>query len=206
MKNVTGGTIPATIWHDVMAYAEKGLPSTPLDRSPPQPATDVTSLDQTMGVDTEAGDGVTLPSGVQEDQPSDDAEHGATEDDGARGGGFFDWLFGRDRGNGGDLEREREQRRRQQQQYEQRQREQQQNGELRQYPPPPGYQRPPAYPPQSYPPPNQPPPGYYAQPRPPAVIHAPQADQPPPANDNGDDDEEQGPRHPDGGPDGNEGY
>jgi len=185
MKNVTGGTIPATIWHDVMAYAEKGLPSTPLDRTPPQPATDITSLDQTMGVDTESGDGVTLPSGVSEDQPSEDAEHGATEDNSDRGG-FFDWLFGRDR---------------------QPQRQQQQQTEpQRQYPPPPGayYQRPRVYPPpaQSYPPPDQPPPGYYAQPRPPAVIHAP-----PPSNDNGDDDEEQGPRHPDGGdPQYNDGY
>jgi penicillin-binding protein 1A len=189
MRNVTGGTIPATIWHDVMTYAEKGLPSTPLDRSPPQPATDITSLDQTMGVDTESGDGVTLPSGVQEDRPSEDAEHGATEDNGDRGG-FFDWLFGRDR-----------QRQRQQQQPQQRMEPQ------RQYPPPPGAydQRPRVYPPpaQAYPPPDQPPPGYYAQPRPPTVIHAP----PPPDNTDGDDDEEQGPRHPDGGgPQYNDGY
>jgi penicillin-binding protein 1A len=202
MKNVTGGTIPATIWHDVMAYAEKGLPSTPLDRSPPQPATDITSLDQTMGVDTESGDGVTLPSGVSEDQSSDDASQGADEprSDQQRGG-FFDWLFGRDRGNG-DLERQRQQqieRQRQQQQ-------QQQMDQQRQYPPPDAYQRPRVYPPaqQSYPPPDQPPPGYYAQPRPPTVIHAPPPDQPPPAND---DDDDEGASHPDGGgPHYNDGY
>jgi membrane peptidoglycan carboxypeptidase len=199
MKNVTGGTIPATIWHDVMAYAEKGLPSTPLDRSPPQPATDITSLDQTMGVDTESGDGVTLPSGVSEDQSSDDATQGADEprSDQQRGG-FFDWLFGRDRSNG-DLERQRQQQiERQRQQQQQQQMEQQ-----RQYPPPDA--RPRVYPPaqQSYPPPDQPPPGYYAQPRPPTVIHAPPPDQPPPAND----DDDEGASHPDGGgPHYNDGY
>jgi len=207
MKNVTGGTIPATIWHDVMAFAEKGLPSTPLDKSAPQAATDVTSLDQTMGVDTESGDGITEPSGVTEDQPSSDAEHGATEDDsGNRGGGFFDWLFGRNR----ERERQREQQQDQQRQLQHQQMQQlEQQQSQRQYPPPDAYsQRPRVYPPaqaypppqqpyapaQSYPPPNQPPPGYAAPPRPPAVVQSP-----PPPGDNGYDDEEQGPRHPDGG-------
>jgi penicillin-binding protein 1A len=117
MKNVTGGTLPASIWHDVMAYAEKGLPSKPLDKSPPQPATDVTSLDQAMGVDTESGgesdNGVTEPSG-DTDQSSDQSDqttsHGDTKP------GFFDWLFG---------QRQEERRRQQQDQqpgYDQQQR------------------------------------------------------------------------------------
>ena len=177
MKNVTGGTIPATIWHDVMVYAEKGLPSKPLDRSPPQPATDITSLDQTMGIDTESGDGVTLPSGVSEDE--DQSDQGSSEDgnsSNANRSGFFDWLFGRDR--------------QQQQQQQQPQRAPQSQA----VPPPRAFP-----PPAAYPPPNQPPPsGYYAQPRPPTVIHAPPPDQPPPADYN---DDEQGPHHPDGGPD-----
>jgi penicillin-binding protein 1A len=191
MKNVTGGTIPATIWHDVMAYAEKGLPSKPLDRSAPQPPTEITSLDQTMGIDTESGDGVNLPSGVQEDQGQDQSEQDSDNANGRDRGGFFDWLFGRDQ--------QRRQQQQQQQQEQLRQQQLQQEREQQQQSPavPPGayYQRPRPYQPPAYPPPDQPPPGY-VQPRPPAVIHAPPPDQPPP-NDNSDD--EQGPRHPDGG-------
>jgi penicillin-binding protein 1A len=196
MKNVTGGTIPAVIWHDVMAYAEKDLPSKPLDRSPPQPATDVTSLDQTMGVDTESGDGVTLPSGVSEDQDQPDQSSEDHNSDQSNRGGFFDWLFGRDQQRRQQLQQQQQQQQEQQRQQQlQQERDQQQNPAV----PPPGaaYQRPRSYQPPAYPPPDQPPPGYYAQPRPPTVIHAPPPDQPPPADDNGDD--EQGPRHPDGG-------
>jgi penicillin-binding protein 1A len=116
MKNVTGGTLPASIWHDVMTYAEKGLPSKPLDKSPPQPATDITSLDAAMGVDTESGgesdNGVNEPSGTNDQSSSDQSDettsHGDTKP------GFFDWLFG-----------QREEERRKQQQapgYDQQQR------------------------------------------------------------------------------------
>jgi penicillin-binding protein 1A len=108
MKNVTGGTLPASIWHDVMTYAEKGLPAKPLDKSPPQPATDITSLDAAMGVDTESGgesdNGVNEPSGTNDQSSSDQSDettsHGDTKP------GFFDWLFG---------QREEERRKQQQQ-------------------------------------------------------------------------------------------
>ena len=95
-RGVTGGTIPAGIWHDVMTYAEKDLPSKPLDKSAPQPATDVTSLDQAMGVDTESGgenDSVNEPSG-DNDQSSEqsDRDENSNSDNNKRG--FFDWLFG----------------------------------------------------------------------------------------------------------------
>ncbi|HEY7978775.1 MAG TPA: PBP1A family penicillin-binding protein [Rhizomicrobium sp.] len=190
MRNVTGGTIPATIWHDVMTYAEKDLPSKPLDKSAPQPATDITSLDQTMGVDTESGGGVNLPSGVSEDQDNEQPDQNSSDDNNRDRGGFFDWLFGRD-----------QQRRQQQQQEQQRQQQLQQERDQQENPavPPPGaaYQRPRSYQPPSYPPPDQPPPAYNVQPRPPAVIHAPPPDQPPPAD--GNDDDEQGAHHPDGG-------
>jgi penicillin-binding protein 1A len=92
-RGVTGGTIPASIWHDVMTYAEKGLPSTALSKSPPQPATDITSLDEAMGVDTESGgesdNGVNEPSGDTDQSSSDQStSHGDDKP------GFFDWLFG----------------------------------------------------------------------------------------------------------------
>jgi penicillin-binding protein 1A len=38
MKTVTGGSLPAAIWHDVMTAAERNLPSTPLDKSDLQAA------------------------------------------------------------------------------------------------------------------------------------------------------------------------
>jgi membrane peptidoglycan carboxypeptidase len=40
MKTVTGGSLPAAIWNDVMTAAEKGKPSKPLDMSPVQAPTD----------------------------------------------------------------------------------------------------------------------------------------------------------------------
>ncbi len=36
MKTVTGGSLPAAIWHDVMSAAERKLPATPLDKSAPE--------------------------------------------------------------------------------------------------------------------------------------------------------------------------
>jgi penicillin-binding protein 1A len=196
MKNVTGGTIPATIWHDVMAFAEKGLPSKPLDRSAPQPATEITSLDQTMGVDTESGDGVNLPSGVQEDQGQDQSEQDGDNANGRDRGGFFDWLFGRDQQRRQQQQQQQQEQMRQQQLQQEREQQQQQQAPAA-VPPGAYYQRPHPYQPPAYPPPDQPPPppAYTAQPRPPAVIHAPPPDQPPPDNS----DDEQGPRHPDGG-------
>jgi penicillin-binding protein 1A len=125
MRNVTGGTLPAQIWHDVMSYAEKGLPSKPLDKSPPQPATDVTSLDQSMGVDTESGGendngSVNEPSGTSDDQSSDQSDQSGNSDSDRNRPGFFDWLFGQR-----DEERRKQQQQQQQQQppsYDQQQR------------------------------------------------------------------------------------
>jgi penicillin-binding protein 1A len=146
MRNVTGGTIPAQIWHDVMSYAEEGLPSKPLDKSPPQPATDVTSLDQAMGVDTESGgetdNGVNMPSGDTDQSSSDqsDQSDNNSNSDNHQGGGFFNWLFG-----------QRDEQRRQQQQQEQPQQQQPPGYDQQQRPP--TLIRPPAAP-QSPPDPN----------------------------------------------------
>src|SRR5207237_7201545 len=53
MRNVTGGTLPATIWKDVMVAAEHGLPSKALDKSSSEPPvdteTETASTDQTTG-------------------------------------------------------------------------------------------------------------------------------------------------------------
>ena len=43
MKNVTGGSLPAQIWHATMVVAERGLPSTKLDKSDVQAPVDDSS-------------------------------------------------------------------------------------------------------------------------------------------------------------------
>ncbi|HEY5337244.1 MAG TPA: PBP1A family penicillin-binding protein [Rhizomicrobium sp.] len=184
MKNVTGGTIPATVWHDVMTFAEKDLPAKPLDKSAPQPATDVTSLDQSMGVDTESGGendngGAVMGSGDTDQQPADNSD----QNDNSQKPGFFDWLFGR---------RQQEEQRQQQQQQQQQQQDNDQ---------PPTYQQ-------------QRPAPQLIRPESPAVPEAPADPEyrpivkrpPPPQQQQPDsDDDEQGSHHPDGGGPGNDG-
>ena len=92
MKSVTGGSLPATIWHATMTVAEKGLPSTPLDKSdaagagrgherirhrPHRSAGDKSSDDESGGATTSA------PGEQREQIPQ------------ASNRNFFDWLFGR---------------------------------------------------------------------------------------------------------------
>src|SRR6202012_550489 len=46
MRSVPGRAPPAAIWRGVMTVAEKGLPSTPLANSAPQPAVDEAAVDE----------------------------------------------------------------------------------------------------------------------------------------------------------------
>jgi penicillin-binding protein 1A len=97
MKNVTGGSLPAQIWHATMTVAEKGLPSTKLDKSDVQPPTDDTSIFgggdtfTTTGGDDEAGGGAGVTAG---DYPSDQPPPPPPPGDGQRKN-FWDWLFNR---------------------------------------------------------------------------------------------------------------
>jgi penicillin-binding protein 1A len=83
MKSVTGGSLPATIWHDVMTVAEREMPSTPLDKSSGEPAT--TDSAQTAA-DTESG-------------PPANADDESGPMKGAPPSGqspsFWNWIFGR---------------------------------------------------------------------------------------------------------------
>jgi len=89
MKTVTGGSLPATIWRDVMTVAEKGLPSTPLDKSSPQaPVEDTSIMDTTMDEARTTGDD---ESGQAAPQSEEERPQHRSHDR----GGFFDWLFGR---------------------------------------------------------------------------------------------------------------
>ena len=89
MRAVTGGSLPASIWREVMAAAEKGKPSTPLDKSSPQAPVEDTVFDASIAEqpatsDDESGN---APPPEMAEQPQVERPR--------RRGNFFDWLFGR---------------------------------------------------------------------------------------------------------------
>ncbi len=88
MKTVTGGSLPAAIWRDVMTVAEKGKPATPLDKSAPQPPVEDASVDA-----AETDQPATTGDDESGRPAPDSGEH--DEQRGNHNGGFFDWLFGR---------------------------------------------------------------------------------------------------------------
>ncbi|MGZ5923415.1 MAG: transglycosylase domain-containing protein [Rhizomicrobium sp.] len=93
MKSVTGGSLPATIWHAVMTVAEKGLKPTPLDKSEPQAPVDegIFASGDTYtpsAGDDESGAGRAYYPGEQAEQPPPEQRSGEHEN-------FWDWLFTR---------------------------------------------------------------------------------------------------------------
>jgi penicillin-binding protein 1A len=91
MKGVTGGTLPATIWHSVMTTAEKGLPSSPLDKSEPQPPVDVGIFGSgdtytPSGGDEESGPPRSVYPGEEAERPPPPQRDGDRSE-------FWDWLF-----------------------------------------------------------------------------------------------------------------
>ena len=88
MRTVTGGSLPATIWHAVMTVAETGLPSTKLDKSTPQPAVDTGIFSSTDTYTPSAGDD---ESGSGR-YPDARADRPPPENRGDRSN-FWDWLF-----------------------------------------------------------------------------------------------------------------
>ncbi|MEJ0027341.1 MAG: PBP1A family penicillin-binding protein [Rhizomicrobium sp.] len=98
MKGVTGGSLPAQIWKATMTVAEKGLASTPLDKSDVQPPADTSTIfgdsadayTPTTG-DDESGNG-TFYAGGRGSHGDDDAP---PPDASGNRGNFWDWLFNR---------------------------------------------------------------------------------------------------------------
>ena len=85
MRGVTGGSLPAAIWRDVMTAAEKGLPAKPLDRSPPGLPIDETLTPSGTTPDDEANNAPIVlipPRSMQQQQQTRDRKN------------FWDWLFG----------------------------------------------------------------------------------------------------------------
>jgi len=85
MRGVTGGSLPATIWHAVMTSVEKDLPSTPLDKSAPQQPSET-------GIFASSTD---EESSGSSEESSSSHEPGQTTTRHASGQSFWDWLFGR---------------------------------------------------------------------------------------------------------------
>ncbi len=85
MKTVTGGSLPAAIWHDVMSAAERNLPATPLDKSAPEAPVE----DNGTVVNSETENNSTAP--VTTD---DEAAPMKSAPPPQHSGSFWDWLFG----------------------------------------------------------------------------------------------------------------
>jgi penicillin-binding protein 1A len=95
MKNVTGATLPGTVWKAVMTAAEKDLPAKPLDKSQPQPTEGESVFFSSSGVDTESGGATIVGNDDQQSQSGDDQSAQSRPRQGK--GSFWDWLFGRER-------------------------------------------------------------------------------------------------------------
>jgi penicillin-binding protein 1A len=83
MRGVTGGTLPAEIWREVMTAAEKDLPARPLDRSPPG-----------IPVDTSILSSGQPPATDDEFQGTTAQEQAQPQQTGEQRKSFWDWLFG----------------------------------------------------------------------------------------------------------------
>jgi penicillin-binding protein 1A len=88
MRGVTGGSLPATIWRDVMTAAEKNLPIKPLDRSPPGAPVDETMMASGVPVVTADDEASNATPAEQAQQQQQERKSSGPV------GGFLNWLFG----------------------------------------------------------------------------------------------------------------
>jgi len=96
MKSVTGGSLPAQIWKQVMTAAEQGLPSTALDKAAPEaPVSDEEAASDSTSSDDEADNGsngsapgvtTETDTGARPSQPTEPSRQSHS--------GFWDWIFG----------------------------------------------------------------------------------------------------------------
>jgi penicillin-binding protein 1A len=83
MKSVTGGTLPATIWHDTMTVAEREMPSTPLDKSSGEPASGEGSAQTVSDTESDAPASADDESGPMKGAPPP-----------GQSPSFWNWIFG----------------------------------------------------------------------------------------------------------------
>ncbi|HWE06680.1 MAG TPA: PBP1A family penicillin-binding protein [Rhizomicrobium sp.] len=107
MRNVTGGTLPAAIWKDVMTVAERGLPARTLDKSTEPAVEDTsdtesasTSDDETSGESAAASN----DSSMREPGANGEAAQGQQQSPAAPGSSssFWDWLTGNSHDKSGE--------------------------------------------------------------------------------------------------------
>ncbi|HEY2446982.1 MAG TPA: PBP1A family penicillin-binding protein [Rhizomicrobium sp.] len=96
MRNVTGATLPAAIWRDVMVAAEHGLPARALDKSAAPPPEDVSDT-ESAGADEEATnpDSSTASNDASTREPGPDEEGAQAPAQQNESGNFWDWLLGK---------------------------------------------------------------------------------------------------------------
>jgi penicillin-binding protein 1A len=92
MKSVTGGSLPATIWKQVMTAAEQGLPAKPLAKSSEPVTTDEATTDEASAGDDELSSGGGATSTTLSDSASPQAQPQSESSDGH--GSFWNWIFG----------------------------------------------------------------------------------------------------------------
>jgi len=160
MRNVTGGTLPASIWKQVMTQAEAGLPGKLLAKSSPPAETDETSV-------ADSGDDESGTVSASEPAPVEQTDRTAPGEPATSQPSFWDWMFGR--GSAAPPPPQQEQ---PSQQEEQPSQQQQQQGDQDQ----------PADPPQSTPPP---PPDGPPPPPPPGIEQRAQLGDAPPGDNSG---------------------
>jgi penicillin-binding protein 1A len=108
-RGITGGTIPAQVWKEVMLEAEKGLPVQGLQRSPPQEPRDPFLLSERETHFPADGEAMTAIGG---NMPSFNAEQEAapaaapSQPQPQRRRGLFGWLFGDDEAEAPPAQRE----------------------------------------------------------------------------------------------------
>jgi penicillin-binding protein 1A len=95
MHDVTGGTLPATIWKTVMTAAEVGLPAKTLDKSAPPPPEDVAAADDTTAPDeadsdTDGNSSSAATAGETPETGSGTPSQGTQSEHRS----FWNWLFG----------------------------------------------------------------------------------------------------------------
>ncbi|HEY5347487.1 MAG TPA: PBP1A family penicillin-binding protein [Rhizomicrobium sp.] len=96
MRGVTGGTLPAVIWHDTMTAAEHGLAATPLDRSPPQPPAATGLFENGESALPGAGDDESTPGASIDATGGAPAAPSSEQSQPKPHHGFLGWLFGND--------------------------------------------------------------------------------------------------------------
>jgi membrane peptidoglycan carboxypeptidase len=94
MRNVTGGTLPATIWKDVMTFAERGLPPKALDKSPSEQPVDTETVTASTDEETNAAPSSSDDESTAQSQSDSDSASAPAKSLRTEHRSFWDWLTG----------------------------------------------------------------------------------------------------------------